>query len=35
MKIVKSFFSKENLFISGGIIVGLFIYNKFISKYVG
>lgn len=34
MNYIKKVFSKENLFISGGILVGLFIYNKFISKYL-
>lgn len=34
MSFIKKIFSKENLFISGGIVAGLFIYNKFISKYL-
>lgn len=34
MSFIKNFFSKENLFISGGIILGFIVYNKFIAKYL-
>lgn len=34
MSAIKSFFSKENFIVAGGIIVGFMLYNKVISKYI-